>query len=583
MIPYPGSICFARQNGNNTMMGSIDRRKPSLSALVCAFFIALSNVVGFVFSQATTEDHFALHWPSFPFFALIFFLLWAVGFALLTLLFRWFDRHREHGWSTISPNSFFGDHCLAISVLTIALCWLPYLIIYFPGSLTWDGARSMNQFITDAPLENHHPVVMNLMYAGLMTLGRSLYSDNLGLLLIVTTQSAASVFAFSLSMREIVRMGTPRWLCIVSLAFFALYPGWGAFAQAAMKDTLFFAVFCLYMVTLGHAVRLERYKKTPWILLLATSIALCFTRNNGFYVAVPTMIGLILFLRRKQLHSLGDKRKNITAALKTLVACAAVYSIAFQIIWPAMGINTKEDKEMLSVPFQQTARYLLEHPDDVSEQEHDSIAAILPYDDLAALYLPDLSDPVKEALYDPQGMLQGDQRTNYFSAWLSMGLKHPDTYLRATIANTYAYFYPWILVGPNIDRGIFYLYMQGEPINTSFEVHYLQPAEVRNAATNFFETQLSLPIVSAVHSPALYVWVFLILLAYAFHTRNRAAWVLALPMAMLLITILAGPLNGQLRYALPLAAALPLFASYTIIGIPCKKQGGHPRMATKDC
>ena len=564
------------------MTGSLGRRNISLSALVCAFFIALSNVVGFVFSQANAEDHFALHWPSFPLLALIFLLLWAIGFALLTLLFRWLDHHREHGWRAISPEGFFRDHCFAISSLVIALCWLPYLIVYFPGSLTWDGARSMNQFTTDAPLENHHPVVMNLMYAGLMTLGRSLYSDNLGLLLIVVAQSAACIFAFSLSIREIVHMDAPRWLCVVSLAFFALYPGWGAFAQAAMKDTLFFAVFCLYMITLGRTVRLKKCERAPWLLLLATSIALCFTRNNGIYVVVPTMIGLALFLRRRQARSLRDRRKNVAAALETLAACAAIYLIAFQIIWPAMGISTKEDKEMLSVPLQQTARYLLEHPDDVSEQEHDAIAAILPYDDLAALYLPDLSDPVKESLYDPQGMLQGDQRANYFSAWFSMGLKHPATYLRATIANTYAYFYPWARVGPNVDRGIFYLYMQGEPINTSFKVHYLQPAEVRNAATNFFEAQLNLPIVSAIHSPALYVWAFLILLAYALHTRNRAAWVLALPMAMLLITVLAGPLNGQLRYALPLAAALPLFASYTIAGTPRKMQDGHPKMATKD-
>ena len=51
----------------------------------------------------------------------------------------------------------------------------------------------MNQFITAAPLENHHPVMMNALYAALMTLGRSVRSDNFGLFMIVAFQYVVCV------------------------------------------------------------------------------------------------------------------------------------------------------------------------------------------------------------------------------------------------------------------------------------------------------------------------------------------------------------------------------------------------------
>ena len=67
------------------------------------------------------------------------------------------------------------------------------LAAFFPGSLPWDAVRSMNQFITAAPLENHHPVMMNALYAALMTLGRSVRSDNFGLFMIVAFQYVVCV------------------------------------------------------------------------------------------------------------------------------------------------------------------------------------------------------------------------------------------------------------------------------------------------------------------------------------------------------------------------------------------------------
>lgn len=551
-------------------------------ALFCALFIALANVAGHVCSRAVAADGYALHWPAAPVLVIVVATLWAVGYLLLRTLFRWLDRGSRRGWRTVAENGFFGRHCLLVSAAVIALCWLPYLIIYFPGTLTWDGARSMNQFITDAPLENHHPVLMNLLYAGLMTLGRTLYSDNLGLLLIVLLQYAACVAAFSLSVRQLVRMKAPCWIVIASLAFFALYPGWGLFAQTAIKDTLFFAVFCLFALSLLRLMASARLAPSAWAWAAATALALCFTRNNGVYIVLPSLLALAALFGLGRAFPRRAGRRRARTALGVAVACAAAYLLAMNVAWPALGVNTKENKEMLSVPFQQTARVLLEHPGDVTDAERNAIAAVLPYDELTDLYLPDLADPVKESLKNESGNLEGEERDAYFRAWLSMGLRHPATYLRATLANTYAYFYPWAIVGPDVDRPLWYVWMQGEPINKTFKVHNLMPDEVRRPVTKFFDAQLNIPVLSAIYSPALYVWAFLILVAYAFHRGNRRALVLG-PLAMLFLTVLAGPLNGQLRYALPIACALPLLAGCLLAPAPSPRGKDLPCTTASSC
>lgn len=535
----------------------------SIPELVLSFLMALAMIVGYAFSHADPQSAYAPAWPPAAISLVALIVLWVVLFAIVRLIYKWFDKQREGAAKRLDRSAFFYKRCFLISLLVIALLWLPYLVIYFPGALPWDGVRSMNQFITDAPLENHHPVVMNALYAGLMTLGRELRSDNLGLFLIVAFQYLACALIYVLCVKRLSRMDVPRWVPVASLVFFAIYPAWGIFAQAAFKDTLFNGIFCLFIITLaGLLTCKEADTPTPskgaWAAFLGASLAVCFTRNNGIYIVVPTLIALVLYFAAKKFRQSPERRREGVYAGVTAGTVILVWALVFQVVWPALGIQTKEDKEMMSVPFQQTARCLLEHPDDVTPEEKEAIANILPYDELPSLYNPDLSDPVKESMLDPDGNMTAEERSAYMRSWLSMGLRHPATYIRAMVANTYAYFYPFVIVGEDIDRPVFPLYQQGEPINQDFDVHYIMPESMREKATSLLVGQLYVPVLNVLYSPAPYVWIFLALAVYAMRTRNGRALLVALPIAVLLLTILAGPLNGHLRYVLPMAASLPV-------------------------
>lgn len=530
-------------------------------AVVLAVFVAVSELVGYGFSQATRENGWQPQWPS-PLLAAVGAVAIGVGvWLLLTLWFRAWDRADDqprgaHSPQVASRRRWPGRRFFLLCLALMALSWLPYLVAYFPGTLPWDGVRSMNQFITTAPLENHHPVAMNALYAGLMTLGRLTGSDNAGVFLIVLLQTAVCALAFSDSLTFARRAGATRPLLAVGLAFYCIHPMWGLFMQAAIKDTMFFGVFVLYVTCVARV--LVEGEPRQWAGFAASAAAVCFCRNNGIYIVLVTSVGMLVWLARR---SCG-RGARLVPAMGMLALAPVAYLLAFNLLWPALGINTHEDKEMLSVPLQQTARYLNRHGDDVTEAEHDAIAAILPYDELAGLYLPDLADPVKEALVTQNGSLPPEERSAYVAAWRSMFLRHPSTYAAATVANTYAYFYPWTIVGPEIDRPLFYTFQQGLPINQNFDVTYVMPDSVRDALTAAVAVEpLTVPGLYALYSPATYVLLFLCLVAYAIHRENGLAYVVALPALMLLLTTLAGPLNGSLRYIMPLAAQLPLFAA----------------------
>lgn len=55
-------------------------------------------------------------------------------------------------------------------------------------------------------------------------------------------------------------------------------------------------------------------------------------------------------------------------------------------------------QEMLSVPFQQTARFVKYYGDELSEEDKEAINHILDYNQLAEKYNPDKSDPVKDTI-----------------------------------------------------------------------------------------------------------------------------------------------------------------------------------------
>ena len=50
------------------------------------------------------------------------------------------------------------------SFLIIFLAWLPYYIVFFPGTPTWDGLTMINSAAWFWPPSNHHPYFFSCFF-----------------------------------------------------------------------------------------------------------------------------------------------------------------------------------------------------------------------------------------------------------------------------------------------------------------------------------------------------------------------------------------------------------------------------------
>lgn len=63
------------------------------------------------------------------------------------------------------------------------------------------------------------------------------------------------------------------------------------------------------------------------------------------------------------------------------------------------------------------------------------------YDGIKENYNPEISDFVKNTFREESE----DKLSEYFKIWFEMFLKHPMVYVEATLNNTFAYYYPFII------------------------------------------------------------------------------------------------------------------------------------------
>ena len=499
-----------------------------------------------------------------------YFILFDVFLSILYKLLA-----EKHLFKTLSKYKFpdtIDNHYYLFAFIVIVLFWLPYVLFHLPGSVPYDGYRQINMFYNIEPLSNHHPWVLTVFFGFLMNIGK-IVSDNFGVLLIVSVMFIVEASCYATICSKIKKWGAPFYFNLLTLLFFAILPVFGAYSQIVMKDGIFSALFALFFV-LYVDLCISYVKKDviehpvqKFAVLLIIELLVCITRNNGIYMIIPANILLLFF-------TIKGRKKYVI--LLTLCLLLSYYCIDSRLA-AAVGVAPGSDKEMLSIPFQQTARYLKEYPDDVTESEEKAIRAILDYDNLAQIYEPEISDHVKDTFRNSSSK---EDLSNYFKAWFSMFCRHPGVYFEATFNNTYGYYYPF----HNCNKlGAYQFYIQGPPLATvDFDIHYVIPANIRQICDTYATIWRNIPGLAQLVNPGSYTWGILILGGYLiYRKRSKGLLVLAAPLLNVAVCI-ASPVNGYLRYAIPLIACTPVLIYWCLRYAETKKAVRHLEQAAKE-
>ena len=217
-------------------------------------------------------------------------------------------------------------------------------------------------------------------------------------------------------------------------------------------------------------------------------------------------------------------------------------------------------REALSLPFQQTARYVTEYGDEISDADRAAIDAVLNYDEIPELYTPRIADPVKNTF---RSTASTQDLIRYLSVWFRQFFRHPSVYFNATLNQNYYLIYPSVL-----NEGIYYGLSTGSTVEQSvwevldvFIPERLIPARAKLLA--YYRLLARTPVLNLLCHTAAYVILLLFLLAFAVLRKDRRFCLAATPSVLsCVIVILAPAICAHPRYALPVVYVTPLLLSY---------------------
>lgn len=504
-----------------------------------------------------------------------FALLLVCSFAAYALVLSWVSRLLDR-----AADASAGAACRSLRwrypayAGILLLCWLPWLVVCAPGSLSGDLFSQVPQWLGAEPMTAHHPPLSSAMYGTLFAIGSSIGGSNGALLAIMVAQALAMACALAYALRTVSRLGCPRVLSIGLTVFCAALPVFPTYAQWLVKDTLSSSALCVFMtLLLRQSFGLgETGCQRRWVALAVAGLLSCLLRNNNVFVVLVALAAFALAVPRRSDAARATGRR---AALTAAAAVLAANLIVTNLLYPALGIAKGSVKEVLSLPFQQVARCVRDNMEDVTPEQREVIEETLgnSLEGIAASYDESISDPVKDS-FQPTG---NGGLLRFMAVWLELGMSHPADYLVAAIQGSNGYWYPF---GVRAQESNFYSSQAPvspvtgeEPL---WETLGMEPAtatfpEMATTAARVGWGLSQLPLISLLYHPATYLWIEAVLAFHVLFSVKKRSCLGMRPMAagllaatvILTLTCCASPVNALVRYALslwfflPLAAALP--------------------------
>lgn len=450
----------------------------------------------------------------------------------------------------------FNKYPFKVSFVTILIVLSIYMLAFYPIVLSPDPSFQIKMYFNEHTkyidwviqrdpeifMTSHHPVFQTYMIGFCLSLGRFLVNDNFGLFLYTLIQSLIYSSVLAYTIKYMSNNGIKSKNRLIVLGMYLIIPMYLLYSMSAVKDTLYTAFMLLFILKVFDIIKNYKKNNLSYKYIAVLYFIMLFIglfRHNGVYVIALTIFVLIFYARKN--------------ALKILISFFAFFVSIYafdKVLIPYLGISDGSAREMLSVPFQQTARLVSEKPDFYDEEDIKIIDYILKYETLASRYNPDLADPVKNE-YNKN--TNKEDLKDYFYVWFKGLKKHPDIYVDATLNNTYGFFYP--------DKHNWYIYARYDKRVTEnglVDYHYNKLSFLRVFIDGYANTVPYIPIIGAVSNIALNTWAVLILAAYLINTKNKRFLISLLPLFGSILFCFIGPANTYFRYTMPYIFALPV-------------------------
>lgn len=488
------------------------------------------------------------------------------GIGIATLIFFVYDiANRVNIEKLDALNKGFDKKVFIKLTIIMIACWVPYMIIMAPGSMGTDTRDQFAQILgngemswspgtvprkpTDILLTNHHPVAHTLLLGIFLKFGELIGSYFAGIELYCVLQSCVFAAALTYSVIKLQEYGMSERLAKIVYLFFTLCPLFPLWGMTTFKDTPFAIMLLVVTILLYDAFKMpEKFTKTKYWVLAAALFVLLLVRNNSFYM-------LLLLLPFAVIHFRKDK-KFVIKVISVMLIPLLIFKVGFTgVAFKVAGVNNGSPREMLSVPFQQTARYIVEFENEITPEEEINIRTILGGGDLtlaeiAAEYVPDRSDPVKGE-YNKYATTE--DLLNYFKTWFAQLVKHPACYVEAFLNLNFSWFssesnHDAIIYNGNTDETI-PDYLEGLDNPEALD-------GARSAVSQMVNALDRIPVISCLFEFSFYTWCYVVIFLAMLMRKRYTELLVCLPIFANYAICFVGPV-AYMRYVIPMIVCIP--------------------------
>ncbi len=467
---------------------------------------------------------------------------------LLNAIYRYFTKGKFQE-NANKLTIMFSKHPYLFSFIVLFIVYGIYLIIFYPGVINYDNANQIKEVLgmhtryldsivvinDNITLTNFNPILHTLLLGNLFKVGVSIGNVNFGLFLYTFLQMIIVIVVLSYSLKFLYKEGVKSKYLLWILLAYIIIPYFPLYAITCVKDTLFTMFVLLYIIKLYQFIKYD-FKFKDYVLFMITILLVILFRNNGIYLILLSLPFTLII------------KKGIRKQIVLMCVLVIGFNYGYGQVLSALEIPNTSIREMLSIPFQQTARYVKYHESDVTEEQKKVIDTILTYDTLGNRYNPILSDKVKN---EYNKYATNEELMDYFKAWFEMFWNHPMTYVNATVSNVYGYFYPATY------RWYVYNTLNEKLPEAGFDYHFIDSLEpMRGFIQGYSEVFKYVPIVQMSVNCGFYTWSYLFLMVVLILQKKQRYIILFAPAFSLVLMNVAGPANTYFRYVLPYAVAL---------------------------
>lgn len=484
---------------------------------------------------------------------------WLLVFILLTIVFRVLE-NRKVGLQPVGrmEKRFYRDYMYLVFVGICFLCWLPYLLIYFPGWISNDSVWQLEQVCGWVEPSNHHPYFHTMIIKCFFMLGFRLFGTYTGA--VATFVVAQMVFmscVYALVIYDFYKKGVHIFWLALGLFFYAGLPMNGLYATCIGKDVIFAGVLLLYVREIYLYLFKEKHnlssdgkvwrwlgENKSYLCLTIYGLLVCVLRSNGILVFAGTAAGMILAgLIQKKVRSRSWQKILVSSVI--VLGCYLVYTGP---MLDALHVTQPDTIEGLTMPTQHIISAYVNNGE-ITEEEMALLNQAVPMENIASYYNPYFFDIVKEYIRaEGDQQFIADNKGAFLKVWLQIGLRNPVQYLDAEVRQTCGY---WMF---DCNEPIYEQYRMAE---NPFDLIVQRKVFSYDFGLWMDEFLMRFQdFYNRVWSLGLTTWTMLFCMAYALYRRQSC--LPYLPYVMLFISLLlATPVHAEFRYTYGMFVALP--------------------------